>query len=80
MSSDPDIRWRQRLGSFDKALGQLADAVELSRQRELSDLERQGLIKAFEFTHELAWNVMNYLALFRAFQARMREIADSGNG
>jgi nucleotidyltransferase substrate binding protein (TIGR01987 family) len=24
----------------------------------LSELEKQGLIKAFEFTHELAWNVM----------------------
>ncbi len=24
----------------------------------LSDLERQGLIQAFEFTHELAWNTL----------------------
>lgn len=24
----------------------------------MSELEKQGLIKAFEFTHELAWNVM----------------------
>jgi nucleotidyltransferase substrate binding protein (TIGR01987 family) len=24
----------------------------------LSNLESQGLIQAFEFTHELAWNVM----------------------
>lgn len=30
----------------------------LARQRPLSDLENQGLIQAFEFTHELAWNVM----------------------
>lgn len=30
----------------------------LSRERELSNLEEQGLIKAFEYTHELAWNVM----------------------
>ena len=33
-------------------------AVALGRQRPLSRLEQQGLIKAFEFTHELAWNVM----------------------
>lgn len=33
-------------------------AVALSRERELSDLEDQGLIHAFEFTHELAWNVL----------------------
>ena len=28
------------------------------RTRPLSELEEQGLIQAFEFTHELAWNVM----------------------
>jgi nucleotidyltransferase substrate binding protein (TIGR01987 family) len=59
MSARPDdIRWHQRLANYTRALGQLQQAVALSRQRELSDLERQGLIKAFEFTQELAWNVM----------------------
>jgi nucleotidyltransferase substrate binding protein (TIGR01987 family) len=53
-----DIRWQQRLNNYEKALSQLTDAVELSRQRELSDLEKQGLIQAFEFTHELAWNTL----------------------
>lgn len=53
-----DIRWIQRLSHFEKALAQLSEAVALSRQRELSRLERQGLIQAFEFTHELAWNTM----------------------
>jgi nucleotidyltransferase substrate binding protein (TIGR01987 family) len=56
--SDPDIRWLQRLANFRKALAQLAGAVELGRSHALSDIERQGLIKAFEFTYELAWNVM----------------------
>ncbi|MCA1979705.1 MAG: nucleotidyltransferase substrate binding protein [Thiobacillus sp.] len=56
--SDPDIRWQQRLANFSKALEQLAHAVTISRQRPLSDLEKQGLIQAFEFTHELAWNLM----------------------
>lgn len=55
---EQDIRWVQRLSNFTKALDQLEKAVLLSRQRELSDLEEQGLIKAFEYTHELAWNVM----------------------
>jgi nucleotidyltransferase substrate binding protein (TIGR01987 family) len=53
-----DIRWQQRLNNYEKALSLLTDAVELSRQRELSDLEKQGLIQAFEFTHELAWNTL----------------------
>jgi nucleotidyltransferase substrate binding protein (TIGR01987 family) len=53
-----DIRWQQRLANYAKALSQLADAVELRQTRALSSLEQQGLIQAFEFTHELAWNVM----------------------
>ena len=35
-----DIRWIQRLENF---------------RRALSELEEQGLIQAFEFTHELSW-------------------------
>ena len=55
---DPDIRWQQRFQHYQKALLQLSKGVELSEQRPLSDIEQQGLIKAFEFTHELAWDVM----------------------
>ncbi|MDP1607844.1 MAG: nucleotidyltransferase substrate binding protein [Chlamydiales bacterium] len=51
-------RWQQRLSNYTSALAQLKSAVALSSQRSLSDLEKQGLIKSFEFTHELAWNVM----------------------
>ncbi|MHB1201177.1 MAG: nucleotidyltransferase substrate binding protein [Polaromonas sp.] len=53
-----DIRWQQRLASFQRALAQLEAAVTLRQSRPLSELEQQGLIQAFEFTHELAWNVM----------------------
>lgn len=53
-----DIRWQQRLSNYRKALAQLENAVMLAEQRDLSDLENQGLIQAFEFTHELAWNCL----------------------
>lgn len=56
--SDQDVRWQQRFSNFRKAIRQLEEAVQLSEDRDLSSLEQQGLIKAFEFTHELAWNVL----------------------
>ncbi|MEI7869671.1 MAG: nucleotidyltransferase substrate binding protein [Candidatus Methylumidiphilus sp.] len=56
--NNQDIRWRQRFDNYQNALEALTEAVELYRQRPLSKLEKQGLIKAFEFTHELAWNVI----------------------
>lgn len=58
MPQNPDVRWRQRFQSFRKAFTQLSAAAELAKQRKLSDLEQQGLIQAFEFTHELAWNTL----------------------
>lgn len=53
-----DIRWKQRFDNFTQAMQTLRRAVALSEQRELSELEQQGLIQGFEFTHELAWNVL----------------------
>lgn len=53
-----DIRWQQRLQNFSLALKQLESAVILAKSKLLSDLEKQGTIQAFEFTHELAWNVL----------------------
>jgi nucleotidyltransferase substrate binding protein (TIGR01987 family) len=63
--SDLDIRWKQRFGNFKRALAQLEDAENLSRQRTLSRLENQGLIQAFEFTYELGWNTLRDYLLFQ---------------
>lgn len=54
----PDIRWVQRLDHYTRALSQLGEAVDLAAARPLSKLEEQGLIQAFEYTHELAWNTL----------------------
>jgi nucleotidyltransferase substrate binding protein (TIGR01987 family) len=52
MKSNQDIRWQQRFKNYQKALDQLRKFIS---KGELSELEEQGLIKAFEYTYELAW-------------------------
>ena len=56
--SDQDIRWVQRFSNFSKAMAQLDRAVALSKERELTELEQQGLVQAFEYCYELAWKVI----------------------
>ena len=53
-----DIRWQQRFENFLKAFSLLEAAVVQYKERGLSELEEQGVIQRFEFTHELAWNVL----------------------
>jgi len=55
MSEHQDIRWQQRFSNYQKALRQLKEVVELTRPNKF---EEQGLVKAFEFTYELAWNTL----------------------
>ena len=57
-AKNPDVRWIQRFHSFIKAFAQLSDAVKIAKERDLTELEKQGLIQAFEFTHELAWKTL----------------------
>lgn len=52
-----DIRWRQRLSNFEKAIRLLEEVPDLDVQQ-LSLLEKEGVIQRFEFTLELAWKTL----------------------
>ena len=53
-----DIRWQQRFSNYQKALAQLERFIEPPA---LNEREQQGLIKAFEYSFELAWNTLRDL-------------------
>jgi nucleotidyltransferase substrate binding protein (TIGR01987 family) len=64
-------RWEQRFRNFKKALIKLEEGVSkinnvyiidekgnVDKDRFLDDIIKEGIIHRFEYTHELAWNVM----------------------
>lgn len=55
--SDQDIRWQQRFDNFKRAFLLLREAMESDRDK-MSQLEKEGIIQRFEYTFELAWNVL----------------------
>ncbi len=50
-----NIRWKQRFMNYEKALIVLRNFTSVEK---LNIREEQGLIKSFEYTYELGWNVM----------------------
>ena len=57
-----EIRWRQRLETYHKALNRLKEVIDLKQSRPLSALEKDGMVQRFEYTQELAWKVLkNYI-------------------
>ncbi len=68
-----DVRWEQRFSNFNKALKKLSEAIDyIKKDLEIIEIDihtdhaegildeilKEGLIQRFEYTHELAWNVM----------------------
>lgn len=53
-----DIRWKQRFDNYSKAFHELKEGLALANDRPLTKLEKQGVIQGFEYTHELAWNLL----------------------
>lgn len=58
----------QRFDNYKRALIKLKEAVDLSKSRALTELEKQGLIQSFEYTHELAWNLMKDYLSYQGIQ------------
>lgn len=56
--AEKNIRWIQRFGNFKNALMSFRRAIHLAGERPLNELEQQGLIQSFEYTHELAWKTL----------------------
>lgn len=50
-----EIRWQQRFDNYRKALEQL---TKFLHGENVNELEEQGLIQVFEYTHELAWKTL----------------------
>jgi nucleotidyltransferase substrate binding protein (TIGR01987 family) len=78
---EQDIRWHQRFSNFNKAFFKLEQAIAYIKhdftedEKDKTDAEdlgyvldemiKEGLIQRFEYTHELAWNVMKDYAEYQ---------------
>jgi nucleotidyltransferase substrate binding protein (TIGR01987 family) len=75
---DKDIRWHQRFSNYRKALAKLTRAITVIQENvrdgededeetytAIQEMLKEGLIQRFEYTHELAWNVMKDYAEYQ---------------
>lgn len=68
-----DVRWKQRFENYHKALERLTRAIQIldgdtERDEDERNLMRTGVVKSFEFTLELAWNVMKDYAEYQGYK------------
>ena len=76
LTMDKFIRFKQRMQNFEKAFSQFEKGVFI---KNLSDLEKQGLIKSFEYTSELAWkSLKDYLESQNVDVSFPREVIKQG--
>lgn len=54
---EKDIRWKQRLENFSKAV-KLLEEIQSLELKQLSQLEKEGIIQRFEYTLELGWKTL----------------------
>jgi nucleotidyltransferase substrate binding protein (TIGR01987 family) len=69
---EDDIRWLQRFSNYKKAVEKLQQSVDFihlykkdNSEIVLDEMIKEGLIQRFEYTHELAWNVMKDYAEYQ---------------
>ncbi|MDX9964555.1 HI0074 family nucleotidyltransferase substrate-binding subunit [Desulfobacter postgatei] len=67
MSNADEIRWKQRLENFGRALNQLGMACN---RENLSELERAGLIQMFEFSFALAWKTLKDTLFYEGYNVK----------
>jgi len=71
-----DIRWQQRFSNYKKALRKLNIAIDRIQEKtanqdgadideDLEEILKEGMIKRFEYTQELAWNLMKDYAEYQ---------------
>ena len=73
--ANEDLRWRQRLESLQRALGQLKAALAAHLADPANEVIGMAVIKAYEFSFELSWKTLKDLLAYEGIDALLpREV------